>query len=115
MKKHGLYSELPRNREARRWRKKNPDKVFGIDLWRRYKITIETYYKILKKQRGRCAICKSKDPKRRNVRANRFHVDHDHKTKRVRGLLCFICNLGLGSFKDNPKLLKNAQLYLQRK
>jgi len=39
-------------------------------------------------------------------------IDHDHETGKVRGILCVNCNLGLGSFKDNPKVLKNAINYL---
>lgn len=45
---------------------------------------------------------------------NRREVDHDHATGKVRGSLCRTCNVGLGSYKDNPVLLRLAALYLER-
>ena len=39
-------------------------------------------------------------------------VDHDHKTGKVRGLLCRYCNLGIGNLQDSPKLLRSAISYL---
>lgn len=56
-------------------------------------------------QHGRCAICR-KSSKRR------LHMDHDHKTKLVRGLLCGKCNKGLGLFNDTIDLLNRAIQYL---
>jgi len=43
-----------------------------------------------------------------------FNVDHDHKTKKVRGLLCFGCNTGIGCLRDNPSRLRSAADYLER-
>lgn len=54
-----------------------------------------------------CAICGE------SIRG-RAHVDHNHKTDEVRGLLCFLCNAGLGMFKDNIRLLAAAIVYLER-
>lgn len=53
-----------------------------------------------------CAIC-SRAPRAR------LHIDHNHKTKQYRGLLCDNCNLGLGHFKDSPALLAKAIEYLR--
>ena len=53
-----------------------------------------------------CALCKK-------VPDDTLHLDHDHKTGAVRGLLCNSCNRGLGYFKDDPLLIAAASLYLQ--
>lgn len=65
---------------------------------------------MLEAQAGVCAICKGPP----NGRTTRFHIDHDHQRKTVRGLLCMKCNRGIGYLKDNPDLLRVAATYLDR-
>lgn len=77
--------------------------------WRNYGITRDEYTALLAAQKGVCAICGG-DPG--TSRGGRFHVDHDHETGEVRGLLCASCNQGLGSFRDNPDYLAAAIRYL---
>lgn len=52
-----------------------------------------------------CEICGTKD--------GQINIDHDHSTGVVRGWLCSPCNLGLGGFKDSPKHLAQAIVYLK--
>ena len=59
-------------------------------------------------QNHKCAICKN------DIEYLSGHLDHDHKTDEVRGLLCKWCNLGLGWFRDNPEFLKAAIEYLEK-
>ena len=59
-------------------------------------------------QEGRCRICW--EP----VEATRMHVDHNHNSGTVRGLLCAGCNLGLGHFRENPSALRAAAIYIDR-
>ena len=76
-----------------------------------YGLTIEQYDLILESQNNCCAICKTDTPSGRG----RFHVDHNHKTGEIRGLLCHHCNLALGNFKDDVPTLLNAIDYLNKR
>jgi hypothetical protein len=57
-------------------------------------------------QEGRCAICEREMP--------RPHVDHDHETNRIRGLLCVTCNTAIGKLDDDADRLRSAAAYLER-
>jgi hypothetical protein len=74
----------------------------------RYKITDTEFYQQRRDQQNRCAICRVEFSENRNP-----CVDHDHETDVRRGLLCDLCNKGLGQFKDNPALLTAAARYLE--
>ena len=76
-------------------------------LQRHYGISLEEYDRLLTQQNGGCAICHEGKPRRRHA------VDHNHKTGKVRGLLCGSCNRALGYFKDSPELLASAITYLK--
>jgi hypothetical protein len=65
------------------------------------------------RQNGACAICGAKLAHGGRM-SNSCHVDHDHKTGVVRGLLCLSCNHGLGKFHDNSALLVKAADYLNQ-
>jgi hypothetical protein len=71
---------------------------------RRYGVGQADFDEMLAEQGGVCAICGAPDPQ---------HVDHDHRTGWVRGILCFNCNGGLGQFRDNPVFLAEAITYLK--
>lgn len=71
--------------------------------------TSEQYQEVLKKQHYKCAICGASLEKFKK----RFHIDHSHATGDFRGLLCVRCNMALGLFKDNTKLLREASSYLK--
>lgn len=76
---------------------------------RRFDLTADEYSTLLERQGGVCAICKT-EPKRK-----RLAVDHDHKTMRVRGLLCTMCNHKvLGGAKDDVEILRSAVAYLDQ-
>jgi len=101
-----------RNAQRRAWGRANPQKLKEYATrWRvtgRYRWTVEAFEAQFAVQDGRCVICqKSFDSTKKEP-----HIDHDHATKSIRGLLCNTCNLGLGHFKDDPHLLRRAAEYL---
>jgi hypothetical protein len=73
-----------------------------------YGISLEDYTNLFNKQEGVCAIC-GEAPE-----GETLSVDHCHITNVVRGLLCDSCNNGVGRFKDDPQVLRNAAEYLER-
>ena len=82
-------------------RKNNLKRMFGM--------SIEEYDKKLGDQGGGCKLCGLEC-----ISGKRLAVDHDHKTGKIRDLLCNNCNAGLGKFQDNPELLIKAADYLRK-
>jgi hypothetical protein len=79
------------------------------NLLRLYNLTRSDFNSLLDSQGGGCACCGTKIPGGKGA----FHVDHNHETGQVRGLLCHRCNTAIGQFEDNPKLLRLATAYLE--
>lgn len=75
-----------------------------------YGITLEEYDQLLEAQGGGCAICGAKE----STRGRRLGVDHNHETKKVRGLLCNHCNSLIGFAKDDTYILQQAIDYLRK-
>lgn len=75
-----------------------------------YGVSAEEVAALLGAQGGVCAICRTDTWPGRH---NRPHTDHNHVTGRVRGILCTLCNNGLGNFGDDPARLRAAADYLE--
>ena len=101
---------------SRMWRIENPERsklsVRNATLKKKYGIGIEEYNILLEEQNFGCAICESTDTK--VSWSTNLHVDHDHDTGAIRGLLCQACNTSLGKMNNNPDLLRKAAEYLER-
>lgn len=81
---------------------------------RTFGISREQYDELLALQHGVCAICKQPETaKSRSGGSKSLGVDHDHETGRIRGLLCYRCNVALGYLKDDEGLLLAAAAYLR--
>jgi len=74
-------------------------------------MTLDQYDAMLEAQDGSCAIC-GKHKKSADDRS--MHVDHDHRTGKVRAILCYLCNVGLANFRETPALFLAAVDYLER-
>ncbi len=80
-----------------------------------YGLTLADFDRMLTEQGGLCAICRQPPTEAVNQTGQRgLHVDHDHATGAVRGLLCTNCNGSLGKMKDSPELLRAAADYLEQ-
>lgn len=78
-------------------------------LLRLYGLTQADWDDLITRQENRCAICRTDRP---GGRGERWHIDHDHATGRVRGLLCHRCNMGVGFFLDDPDVMQAAARYV---
>lgn len=87
-----------REREKRRSRRSH--------YLQRYGMTEEERDEMLRQQDGVCAICKMVDE------LGNWHVDHCHKTKKVRAILCLPCNVMLGKLEKSPKRLTDMLTYI---
>jgi len=111
-----------RMRELRKaWDKKNPgyNKQYlqrprrrDWELRRTYGITLKEYENLFSAQGKCCAICKTTSPGKQD--SHPWHTDHCHKNGRVRGILCYNCNIALGLVKDSPIILRRMIAYLKK-
>ena len=78
-----------------------------------YRLSINEYLDLAEKQGFVCAICGKENFAMGATHTGLLVVDHDHKTGKVRGLLCHNCNRALGLLQDSPDTLKSAISYLE--
>ena len=89
----------------RDYQQKNPDAYRNTSLKANYGITLEDRNRMIEEQDGYCknpfCLVKLSDIPERHV-----HVDHDHKTGEIRGIMCHECNTNLGKIEKNPLRFK---------
>lgn len=102
LRKAEARKEYHKIKNTKKYRERKEKSRFN----RLYRITKAEVLAMFTKQRGRCAICKRKFKK--------LNIDHCHSSKKVRGLLCLKCNVGIGMFSDCAKNLGSAITYLRR-
>jgi hypothetical protein len=86
------------------------NKAREYHLKRKFGITLADYNKILRSQQRRCAVCK----RPATAFKTNLAVDHDHRTKRIRGLLCIHCNRYVIGRHRDPDLFLSASEYLRQ-
>jgi len=111
---------------CRKYRRKHKDKsiLYNKEYWKNnkkrlsaymkfyhYGVTPEDYDKLYKKQNGCCALC----GRHQSELTKTLCIDHDHKTGKIRGLLCLSCNRGVGYLQDDAELCLKAYQYLRKK
>ena len=99
--------KIGKDEYIRRYKKYNQVMKFKL-----YNLSKEKYHEMREQQEQKCAMCLT--PFKENPRS--IHIDHDHKTNQVRGILCDGCNLFLGRI-ESPKYverLEMAQAYLRK-
>mgnify|MGYP001559997872 FL=1 len=89
---------------AHRWRQQNLVWARFCSRLRRYHLTLDQYHAKLESQDFMCGLCQTAEPQ---------VIDHNHKTGKVRGLLCRQCNQALGLLKESPQLLSAAKEYVE--
>jgi len=84
----------------------DPTWRYARHLVHKYGINFDEYMRQFKLQGGRCDLCRRKSLKK-------LVVDHDHKTGRVRGLLCHPCNVALGLLRESPARIRALAAYIE--
>ena len=92
-----------RDELARLQSRRYPDSAYRF---RKYGLSVVEYNRLLAQQNGVCAICREPD--------RELCVDHDHRTGRVRALLCNGCNSAIGFLRESPLLARAAATYLEQ-
>lgn len=87
-----------------KWTKANRKSENLKNVLAKYKITLTEYQKMHEEQHDCCFLCGEN---------TKLYVDHNHKTNKIRKLLCRSCNFGLGLFQESPELLRKAASYCE--
>ena len=109
MVRHSICKECDKARVKAR-HQANPERTRNNDLKRNYGITLKEHQEMYEEQNGVCAVCE----KPGDGKWKKLCVDHDHKTGKVRQLLCRNCNMILGQVDDNINHMEKLTAYLKK-
>jgi len=105
------YKNDPRVKERiNKYNRAHPEKRRLLDLRVKYNIDPSTLMDKMNNQLGCCALCEKTLVDVNSSKS--YHVDHDHDTGVVRGLLCARCNSLVGTVENDPEILKRIEEYL---
>ena len=108
--KYHKENSLEIKERKRKYRLENKHIIESKRCMKRYGITLEDKKQLIQDQNNKCLICKCVFTK-----INKPHVDHNHSTGKVRGILCNDCNSLLGFAKENIQILQNSINYIEVK
>jgi hypothetical protein len=112
---HKRYYARNRDRLIKNMPTRNPAYNKNSFLKSTYGITLAEFDALVEQQKGVCAICEKPETRKSRYGGTcRLHVDHDHNTGRVRGLLCHNCNSAIGHAKEDVNVLARSIIYLDK-
>lgn len=100
------FHEYEQNRKERYRSEEYKLQAFKARIKRKYGLEYADYTHMLEKQNNKCFLCENPPSK------NKLHIDHCHKTLKVRGLLCAPCNWFLGKVDNDATLLEKMRIYV---
>lgn len=109
-REHARARRLARQRDVYAVDPRKSEHIRAWNLRKRFNMSYEEFVELHAAQSGQCAACSKLIP----LRGRETHVDHDHSTGIVRGLLCFHCNSALGQLADSPKRIRQLLTYIER-
>jgi len=99
--------------QQKAYRDSHKESIRSTKLKQYYGITLAEYTIILGKQGGTCALCPMTQEQHISKYGMSLVIDHDHRTGRIRGILCTNHNVGIGRFNDSPGALREAARYIE--
>jgi hypothetical protein len=113
------YHEKNKEKEKEYKLKYNKDKGKEKSKWyrikKKYNLSQEQWENIYNKQNGKCFICQRTEQQIKKTKSRYLAVDHDHKTGKIRGLLCTYCNRTLTQFfQETPEIIMRVYAYLTK-
>ena len=106
--KYGQCLTCERERSKAYHRKTNGRSMKHCSYRRNYGLTLQEVQALFESQRGLCAVCgqPERSTTKRTGEIKMLHIDHDHKTGKIRGLLCQDCNMALGHLQDSSERIQ---------
>ncbi len=112
-----LLNPIKSRKATTRWRENNQEKVSRQDrnhhFQRSFGLTIEDVDRMIEQQEGKCANIGCRRTLSRGRKTDSAHLDHDHKTGKVRAVLCQACNVALGRLREDPNVIAGLLEYLR--
>lgn len=116
---YATRAEHERERSKVKYRKFKKRAMEGY-IRNAYGLQADEYWKMVENQNNKCKICGNEETRKQTSRADepekicRLTIDHCHETKKVRGLLCHRCNVGIGGLRHDPQLMQKAIDYINQ-